>query len=85
MNKGKVTMDQLLNAFKDTDIFMQLKNPYSLVTKLLLSPFFKKLPLTHYDREDEVLMKDQYVLTDVNIKQFHMMIDDRKSPNLSPR
>ena len=58
INKGKVTLDQLFEAFRDTNAFVQLRNPYSLVTKLLLSPFFQEIPLSHYEKDDETLMHD---------------------------
>ena len=45
INRGRVTVDQLHKAFEDTKIFEQLRNPFSLVHKLLLSPFFREIPL----------------------------------------
>ena len=48
INRGRVTVDQLVEAFSGTRIFDQLHNPFSLVYKLLLSPFFRDLPLSHY-------------------------------------
>jgi len=41
MHRGRVTVDQLCTAFSDSAIFTSLKNPFSLVHKLLLSPFFR--------------------------------------------
>ena len=51
INRGRVTVDQLYEAFADTEIFSQLRNPFSVVYKLLLSPFFRHLPLTHYEKQ----------------------------------
>lgn len=48
INRGRVTVDQLCKAFDDTEIFDELRNPFSLMHKLLLSPFFRELPLQHY-------------------------------------
>ena len=59
-----------------------MRNPYSLVTKLLLSPFFNQLPLTHYERDDEALLQDTYVLTDMNVRQFQA-VDAMRSPSQS--
>ena len=64
VNKGRVTVDQLYKAFEDTAIFENLRNPFSLVHKLLLSPFFRELPLTHYNRVDTQIARDAYVLSD---------------------
>lgn len=66
MYRGRVTIDQLCAAFEDTKIFKSLHNPFSLVHKLLLSPFFREIPLTHYERLDLEIMKDNYVLTEAN-------------------
>ena len=41
INKGRVSVDQLVEAFRDVAIFAQLRNPFSVVYKLLLSPFFR--------------------------------------------
>ena len=48
INRGRVTVDQLSKAFEDTKIFENLRNPFSLVHKLLLSPFFREMPLQRY-------------------------------------
>ena len=53
INKGRVTVDQLVLSFEDTSIFNSLRNPYSATHKLLLSPFFRQLPLSHYDKNME--------------------------------
>ena len=46
-NKGKISVDQLMESFRDTHIFENLKNPQSVVNKLVTSPFFTNLTLTH--------------------------------------
>ena len=56
INKGRVSVDQLFESFSDTDIFSQLRNPFSVVYKLLLSPFFRQLGLSHYEK----LSQDAY-------------------------
>lgn len=45
INRGRVTVDQLCKSFEDTEIFGDLRNPFSLVHKLLLSPFFREMQL----------------------------------------
>ena len=50
IDKGRVSVDQLFESFSDTEIFSQLRNPFSVVYKLLLSPFFRQLALSHYDK-----------------------------------
>jgi len=65
INRGRVSVDQLTEAFHDTPIFDQLRNPYSVVYKLLFSPFFKELKLTHNAR-DEAEILDTYVMSDTH-------------------
>ena len=48
MNRGRVSIDQLMAAFADTGVFDNLRSTQTLIHKLLLSPFFKEIPLTHY-------------------------------------
>ena len=67
INRGKVSVDQLYQAFNDLPIFKQLKNPFSIVYKLLLSPFFREIPLTHYQRKEEPLLKDAYILSEAGL------------------
>ena len=68
INKGRVTVDQLFESFADTEIFSQLRNPFSVVYKLLLSPFFRTLHLTHYEKlPQEAYQKDVYVLSEANM------------------
>jgi len=46
-NRGRVTVDQLMEAFKDTKVFTHLNNPLSVVNRVVMSPFFTNLTLTH--------------------------------------
>ena len=46
-NRGKISVDQLLESFKDTGVFENIKNPESVVNRLVTSPFFMNLILTH--------------------------------------
>ena len=46
-NRGKISIEQLQEAFKDTDMFLNLKNPLSVVNRLLTSPFFSDFVLSH--------------------------------------
>ena len=39
-SKGKISIEQLCEAFKDTDIFKHVKDSRSVVNKIILSPFF---------------------------------------------
>ena len=76
VNRGRVTVDQLCTAFEDLDVFKQLRNPYSLVYKLLLSPFFRELPLSHYSKQEVPLIRDPYILSeaqqnDTNVNEHH--------------
>ena len=64
VNRGRVTVDQLCRAFADLGTFQQLHNPFSLMHKLLLSPFFRELPLSHYKKMDQAVARDTYVLSD---------------------
>ena len=50
-NQGKVSIQQLKHSFKDTEVFVQLGNPLSVVHRLLVSPFFKDLRMTHNNRD----------------------------------
>ena len=61
VNRGHVSIDQLSEAFKDAGVFTQLKNPYSILYKLLMSPFFRQLPLSHYLKQNEIVENDVYV------------------------
>ena len=56
INKGKVSIEQLMQAFEDKGTFEQLRNPFSVVYKLLLSPFFRNLPLKHYQKNEAALL-----------------------------
>ena len=47
-NRGKISIEQLQEAFKDTLIFKNLKHPSSLAYKLITSPFFTQFTLTHH-------------------------------------
>ena len=52
-NSGKLSITQLKEAFKDTDIFNALGNPRSVVHRLLVSPFFTDFQLSHtWDNRD---------------------------------
>ena len=46
-NRGKISIEQLQEAFKDTQIFANLKHPKSLAYKLVTSPFFTQFTLSH--------------------------------------
>ena len=46
-NSGKVSVRQLKEAFAGTEIFDQLGNRKSIIHKLICSPFFKNLKLSH--------------------------------------
>ena len=54
-NKGKINIEQLQSSFKDTKIFANLKNPQSIINKILLSPFFSNLVLSHNQLTTEEL------------------------------
>lgn len=51
-----------MEAFRDTEIFSQLVNPNSVVYKVLLSPFFRELKMSHY-LKDKGQVLDTYVMT----------------------
>ena len=51
VNRGKISVDQLCESFKDTNVFKHVKNPRSVVNKLILSPFIWELTLTHNEPE----------------------------------
>jgi len=46
-NRGKISAEALMEAFKDTKIFKQLDNPASVVNRVVMSPFFTDLCLSH--------------------------------------
>ena len=47
-DRGKISPDALMEAFKETGVkFNQLKNPQSVVNKVIMSPFFCNLTLSH--------------------------------------
>ena len=67
INRGRVTVDQLFESFVDTGIFTQLRNPFSVVYKLTLSPFFRKLNMSHYEKlSQDAFQSDIYVLSEAN-------------------
>ena len=62
-NNGKISVDQLQLSFKDTELFKHLKNPASVVNKLILSPFFTEFSLTHNDAVEADTCKNEVVTT----------------------
>ena len=60
-NKGKISVEQLKESFKDTKIFTNLKNPRSTVNKMITSPFFCNLVLSHNQLSEEE-MKEEAIL-----------------------
>lgn len=58
-NRGKITVEQLMEAFKDTKIFTQINNPQSVVNRVIMSPFFTTLTLTHNELTPEELAIEQ--------------------------
>ena len=52
-NGGKVSIEQLMQAFKGTHVFDALCNPKSVVYKLINSPFFKELNMTHVKKNKD--------------------------------
>ena len=74
INKGRVTVDQLYESFKDTQVFSGIRNPYSVMYKLLLSPFFRQLPMSHYGRQNEELMNDIYVQSETAWKRAQLAL-----------
>lgn len=54
-NKGKITIEALQEAFKDTGTFRYLDNPNSVVHKVVLSPFFTDLTMSHNKKSTEAM------------------------------
>lgn len=82
INRGKVSVDQLTEAFRDTPVFSQLKNPYSVVYKLLFSPFFKEMKLSHYEKES-LIAYDTVVMSEVHLKDDDSTFDMKSRSGVS--
>jgi len=57
INKGKVSIHQLMEAFKNTKIFDSLANPRSEIYRLLVSPFFTDFKLKRRSNDCNFLKK----------------------------
>ena len=54
-NKGMIKPEQLMEAFKDTRVFNQLKNPSSVINRVVMSPFFTDFTMIKYQAVKEEL------------------------------
>ena len=52
-NKGMLKPEQLMEAFKDTKVFVQLNNPSSVVNRIVMSPFFTDFTMIKYSTVKE--------------------------------
>ena len=52
-SSGRISVDDLFEAFKDKGTFKHIKNPYSVVNKLVLSPFFQNFEFSHNQVKNE--------------------------------
>lgn len=66
--KGQLSIEQLTEAFKGTEIFAALRNPYSPLFKLVTSPLFLRLPLSHYHGHNEIIDIDIFARSETAYK-----------------
>ena len=81
-NNGKISVDQLQLSFRDMDIFKHIKNPDSVVNRLILSPFFTDFTLTHNEVEQERACKDEIAVTNED-KVNQSIRSSKKSPKFN--
>ena len=78
INKGFVNINQIMEAFKDTQIFKSLRDPDHAEYKFLLSPFVAHFPIgSELDIEDRVISLKTLGRSTVNFKEkAKSVVDD---------